>query len=185
MFRLRRLAVALSDCRTRFWRCESGSPALEFAMVSPIIIALLFCMVQVAIIFLAQRYLEAASEAGARLVLTNQVNGMTQTQFQTAICSEMTALFTCGKLIVDLEQAPSNAASMSGAMPQFNANGTLKNPTNFSIAPPPAKMMLIVMYQWPVFGGPLGLTFADASLGNGTMLMVSTQIFQIEPQNIL
>jgi hypothetical protein len=35
------------------------------------------------------------------------------------------------------------------------------------------------MYQWPVFGGPLGLNFA--TLGNGTLLMVSTQVFQIEP----
>jgi len=40
-------------------------------------------------------------------------------------------------------------------------------------------MLLVVMYPWPVFGGPLGLNFAN--LGNGAMLMASTQIFRVEP----
>ena len=179
MSRLKRLAGEGGAYWNRFRASESGSPAIEFALVSPIIIALLFSMVQVSVIFLAKFYLEAAAEAGARLVLTNQVNGMTQAQFQTAICGEITALFTCGNIIVQLEQAPSSAAGMATAMPQFNAKGTLTNPTTFSLAPSPSKMMLVVMYQWPVFGGPLGLNFA--TLGNGTLLMVSTQVFQIEP----
>jgi Flp pilus assembly protein TadG len=147
--------------------------------VAPFIIAMMLAMVQVTVIFLAKGYLEAATEAGARLVLTNQVNGMTQVQFHTAICSKITALFTCGNLIVDLNQAPSSVVAMSSAMPQFTSKGTLVNPTNFSIMPSPAKMMLIVMYQWPVFGGPLGLNFAN--MGNGMLLMVSTQVFQMEP----
>lgn len=179
MWRSRTSGVEWDACWKRFWRCERGSPAVEFALVSPIIIALLFCMVQVSVIFLAKFYLESAAEAGARLVLTNQVNAMTQAQFQTAICSEITALFTCANLIVQLEQAPATAAAMTAAMPQFNANGTLLNPTNFSLAASPSKMMLVVMYQWPVFGGPLGLNFA--TFGNGTLLIASTQVFQIEP----
>ena len=40
-------------------------------------------------------------------------------------------------------------------------------------------MLLVVMYPWPVYGGPLGLDFAN--LGNGKMLMTSTQVFRIEP----
>jgi hypothetical protein len=40
-------------------------------------------------------------------------------------------------------------------------------------------MLLVVMYPWPVYGGPLGLNFSN--MGNGTMLMTSTQVFRIEP----
>ena len=40
-------------------------------------------------------------------------------------------------------------------------------------------MLLVVMYPWPVYGGPLGLNFAN--MGNGKMLMTSTQVFRIEP----
>jgi hypothetical protein len=42
-------------------------------------------------------------------------------------------------------------------------------------------MLLVVMYPWPVYGGPLGLNFSN--LGNGKMLMTSTQVFRIEPQS--
>ena len=163
----------------RYFRCDRATTAIEFAFVSPIIVALLLATAQVAVIFIAQSYLETVGEVGMRTVLTNQANALTQAQFKTQICSNLTALFTCGSLIVDVEQAPTNAAAMAAAMPQFDSTGKLKNPTNFVIAPAPAKMLLVVMYQWPVVGGPLGLNFG--SLGNGTFLLVSTQVFQIEP----
>jgi hypothetical protein len=35
------------------------------------------------------------------------------------------------------------------------------------------------MYDWPVFGGPLGLGLANQ--GNGTFLMVGTAVFKTEP----
>ena len=41
-------------------------------------------------------------------------------------------------------------------------------------------MMLVVMYQWPVIGMPsMGFNFSN--MGNGTFLLVSTQVFQVEP----
>ena len=54
-----------------------------------------------------------------------------------------------------------------------------RNPTTFTVVPAPNKMLLIVMYQWPVISGPLGMMFGG--LGNGDFLLVSTQVFQIEP----
>jgi hypothetical protein len=44
---------------------------------------------------------------------------------------------------------------------------------------PGEDMLLVVIYPWPVYGGPLGLNFAN--LGSGEMLMTSTQVFRIEP----
>ena len=72
---------------------------------------------------------------------------------------------------------------MAAAMPQFNANGSLQTASlSYSItsAVAPAKMMLVIMYQWPVIGMPsFGFNFAN--MGNGTYLLVSTQVFQVEP----
>jgi Flp pilus assembly protein TadG len=152
---------------------------MEFAVLAPVIIALILATLQVALIFLAKAYLETATESASRLVMTNQANSLTQAQFQAQLCNSISALFTCANLIVELQPAPTSAAQMNAAMPQFDANGVLTTPTSYSIAAAPAKMMLIVMYQWPVIGGPFGLTFAN--LGNGKLLMSSTQIFQIEP----
>jgi len=163
----------------KFLCCESGGPAAEFALVAPIIIAVILAALEVAEIFLAKAYLETATETAARFVMTNQANSMTQAQFQSQVCAEITALFTCANVIVQLETAPSSASQMSAAMPTFTSTGALTTPTTFSISAAPAKMILTVMYQWPVFGGMLGLNFSN--LGNGKLLMTSTQIFQIEP----
>ena len=163
----------------RFLRCGRGGTAMEFAVLAPVVIAVILAALEVALIFLAKSYLETATEAAARFVMTNQANSMTQAQFKTQVCNEIGALFNCANLIVELEQAPTSVTQMSAAMPQFDSSGTLTNPTSFSIAAAPAKMMLIVMYQWPVLGGIMGLNFG--SLGNGALLMTSTQIFQIEP----
>jgi Flp pilus assembly protein TadG len=179
VFELR--GVPRSSACERFWRCERGGPAIEFAALAPLFFALVYASLQVALIFLAKAYLETATETAARFVLTNQANSLTQAQFKTQVCKEIGALFTCANLIVELEQAPASASAMNAAMPQFNSTGALVAPTSYSIAAAPAKMILIVMYQWPVFGGPLGLNFGN--LGNGALLMTSTQIFQIEPSS--
>jgi len=81
--------------------------------------------------------------------------------------------------IAELEQAPNNAAAMPAALPQFDTHGNLINPTTYNIVPAPNKMLLVVMYQWPVVAGPVGLVFGG--LGNGNFLLVSTHVFQIEP----
>lgn len=162
-----------------FWRCDKGVNAIEFAFVVPLVIAFLLATLQVAIIFTAQAYLNEVAEKGVRTVLTNQANNLTQSQFATTICSDVTALFNCANLIVQLQPAPSSAANMSSALPQFDANGNLLNPTTYTLAPAPAQMLLTVMYQWPVIGGPLGLNFGN--VGNGMFLLVSTHVFMIEP----
>jgi Flp pilus assembly protein TadG len=171
--------VASRSALARFWRCDKGVNAIEFAFVVPIIIAILLATAQVGVIFIAQAYLNEVAEAGMRTVLTNQANNLTQQQFKTSICSDVAALFNCNNLIVQLQQAPTTPTSMANAMPQFDNNGNLTQQTTYTLAPAPAQMLLIVMYQWPVIGGPLGLNFG--SLGNGAYLLVSTQVFMIEP----
>ena len=184
--------MPLSQFRTvtwaalRFARDARAATAIEFAMVAPLFIALILATLQVGIVFLAKSYLETGAENGARLVLTNQAvtttsgvtTPMTQAQFQAAICAQFNALFNCSQLVVQLEPLPSTATSLSTLIPQFNADGTLKNPTSYATGSSGENMLLIVMYPWPVFGGPLGLSFA--SFGNGTLLLASTQIFRIE-----
>jgi Flp pilus assembly protein TadG len=172
-----RRAVALRIARYR--GCESATTAIEFAFVAPIIVAILLATMQVAVIYTAQSYLDAVTEKAMRVVLTNQAYALTQSQFKAQVCANVTALFNCNNLIVQLGPAPANAAAMAAAMPQFNANGALASPTTFNPGAPNTKMLLTVMYQWPVVGGPLGLTFAN--LGNGAHLLTSNQVFYVEP----
>ena len=76
--------------------------------------------------------------------------------------------------------APATSTTITTSAPTFNSSGALSNslpyqqPTSGQIA------VLQVLYQWPVIGLPFGWNFAN--LGNGTYLMMSTQVFQVEPQ---
>jgi Flp pilus assembly protein TadG len=172
---------AVSAPLLRFWRCDSGVNAIEFAFVVPFIVTLLLATTQIAVVFIAQAYLGYVSEAAMRIVLTNQAGSMKQSDFKTAVCNKIVTLFNCGNLVVDLEPAPTSVSNMSSALPKFDSAGNLIKTTNYSVAPAPAKMMLVVMYQWPIVGGPLG--FSLGNMGNGTLLMSSTQVFQIEPSS--
>ena len=163
----------------RFARCERGATAIEFIFVAPIIIAIVLATAQVAVIFVAQSYLDNMAEDAMRTVLTNQAYTLTQTQFQTAVCQNITALFSCGNVIVDLEPAPTSASGITSALPQFTASGALKNTTNFVVGSQNTQMILTLMYQWPVISGPLGVSFSN--MGNGTYLLISTQVFYKEP----
>jgi Flp pilus assembly protein TadG len=175
IFLLERIAGVASQFR----RCERGATAIEFIFVAPIIMAIVLVTAQVSVIFLAQSYLDNMAEDAMRTVLTNQAYTLTQAQFKTAVCANLTALFNCSNLIVDLEAAPSSASAITSALPQFNSSGQLVKPTSFVVGGQYTPMILTLMYQWPVISGPLGFTFGN--MGNGTHLLISTQVFYKEP----
>jgi Flp pilus assembly protein TadG len=166
-----------------FARNESASPAVEFALVFPIFIGVVLATLQATTIFLVEAFFESAVEEAARIVLTNQTGSLTTAQFQTEVCNQLTALFTCAQVIVELEPLPAGTTNLTSLLPQFNANGSLASTPPVDVGAgagtPGEDMLLVVMYPWPVYGGPLGLNFAN--LGSGEMLMTSTQVFRIEP----
>ena len=176
---LRRLLNAGRRAVAAFAARQDGGPAAEFALVAPIFIVVIYATVQCAIIYICNAYLETGAEAAARQVLTNQSTSLTLAQFKSAVCNNLPALFNCTGLMVGLQPATS-ITSISTAAPNFNTDGTL-NSTLPYVQPTAGQIgVLQVMYQWPVIGLPLGWNFAN--LGNGTYLMMSTQVFKVESQ---
>jgi Flp pilus assembly protein TadG len=162
---------------------ETGSPAVEFALVFPIFIGIVLATLQAASIFLVKAFFESAAEEAARIVQTNQTSTLTAAQFQTEVCNQLTALFSCAKVTVELEPLPAGTTNLTALLPTFDSKGNLVGTPTVDVGVNAGSsgtdMLLVVMYPWPVYGGPLGLNFAN--LGNGTMLMTSTQVFRIEP----
>src|ERR1700760_5133193 len=56
----------------RFRRSRRASAALEFAMVAPIFFALLFAIIETALVFFSGQVLETITQNSARVVLTGQ-----------------------------------------------------------------------------------------------------------------
>lgn len=168
---------------SRAGRDGAGTTAIEFAFVAPITIALMLATLQASVIFLAKAYFESGAETAARLVLTNQALNYSVAQFKSAVCDQLTALFDCTQVVVELEPIPPGTTNLSGLLPTFDASGKVQGTPTVAVgaaaASPGTDMLLVVMYPWPVFGGPAGLNFAN--FGTSSMLLTSTQIFRIEP----
>ena len=147
---------------------ETGSPAVEFALVFPIFIAVVLATLQAGTIFLAKAFFESGAEQAARVVLTNQTGSLTAAQFKTEICNQLTALFNCAQLTIELEPLPAGATNLSALLPTFDSHGNLVGTPTVDVGANAAAsgtdMLLVVMYPWPVYGGRL----ASISLTWGT-----------------
>jgi Flp pilus assembly protein TadG len=166
--------------RGGFLADENASTAVEFGLVAAPFIALLVAIIQTFLVIFAQQLLQTVVTQSSRLVLTNQAAGLSQSQFGQQVCNQVRILFDCNNLMVDVETYASFAAA-NASMPtlSFNAQGQVTNTWQFNPGGPGDVVIVRVMYQWPVFGGPLG--FNLATLSNGNRLIMGVAAFQNEP----
>jgi len=162
----------------RFARQKDGAAAVEFALVAAPFLAMVFAIMETALIFFAGQALETSAAEGARLIMTGQAQtqGYNQAAFKNAVCAGVYGLFDCqGGLVVDVK----NYTSFSGidtSKPITNGVANL----NASYAPggPGDIVVVRLMYQWPVYVSLLGLNLSD----NGSnRLLMATVAFRNEP----
>ena len=165
-----------------FARREDGTAALEFAIVAAPFIALILATMQTALAFFAGQVLESAVVDSSRQILTGSAQNasMTQSGFATAVCAKVQTLFNCSNLMIDVQTATSFSAANT-AMPTltFNGQGAVTNSWSWQPGNPGDIVVMRVMYQWPVFLGPLGLSLSNES--NGKLLLMATTTFKNEP----
>lgn len=163
----------------RFIQTESGATAVEFALVAPPFLALLYAILQTTLVFFAQQVLQTATMQAARLIMTGQAQAgnYTASQFQQAVCANATTLFNCSGIYVNV-QTFSSFSSVTMLNPV--SNGTFSS-SGMSYSPGGTGDIEVVQvfYQWPVWPGPLGFSLANAS-GN-TNVLVATAAFRNEP----
>jgi len=159
---------------------ENAATAVEFGLVAAPFIALLVAIMQTFLVIFAQQLLQTVVTQSSRLVLTNQTAGMTQAQFATQVCDQVRIIFNCNSLMIDVETYASFAAGNT-SLPtlSFNAQRQVTNSWQFNPGGPGDIVVVRIMYQWPVFGGPLGFNLSN--LGNGNRLIMASAAFQNEP----
>jgi len=165
----------------RMLREQSGAAAVEFAMVAAPFLAMVFAILETAIVFFAGQVLETAAADSARLIMTGQAQtaGMDAARFKDAVCAKIYGIFNCaGSLYVDVKNYPT-FASVNVAKP-IDANGNVQT-ADFGYAPggPGDIVVVRLMYQWPVFVSLLGLNLSDTT--GSKRLLMSTVAFRNEP----
>jgi len=164
-----------------FIRRQDGATTIEFGMVAAPFLAMVFAIMETAIVFFAGQALETAGADSARLIMTGQAQtqGFDQAKFKQAVCGKIYGLFSCASgLYVDVKNYSSFAAVNTGK--PIDSNGNLQT-VNFGYAPggPCAIVVVRLMYQWPVYVSLLGLNLADSA--GSKRLIMSTTAFRNEP----
>ena len=166
-------------CR-RFVRQQDGSAAVEFALVATPFLALLFAIIETAMVFFAGQTLEAAAADSARLIMTGQAQtkNFSAADFKTQVCNRIYGLFDCaGGVYVDVKSY-SSFASINTAAPV-----TAKNFNTGSMGYSPGTVGDIVVvslyYQWPIYVSMLGNSLDN--LNGGKRLLAATSVFRVEP----
>jgi Flp pilus assembly protein TadG len=163
----------------RFRRNRGGSAAVDFALVAPVFFALLFAIIETAIMFFASQVLETITQESARMILTGQAQtaSYTPAQFKTYVCSQIPALFNCANVYVDVE----SYTTFSGVTINSQIDGSKNFINNMQYNPggPGDIVVVRVFYAWQLFVTGLGYNISNMS-GN-QRLLVATAAFRNEP----
>jgi Flp pilus assembly protein TadG len=170
---------ALASAR-KLLRREDGSAAIEFAVVAAPFLALLFAVMESALMFFADQTLETAVAESSRLILTGQAQNQSfnLANFQTAVCQNLSSMFTCNNVLIDVETAQSFCSANTSLPIQ---NGQIQNNFSFTPGNPGDIVVVRLMYQWPVYVSLLGLSNALSNMSGSNYLMMATAAFRNEP----
>src|SRR4029078_4599572 len=100
--------VGQSKFVKRFARAQEGAAAVEFALVAAPFLALLFAIIETALVFFAGQTLEYAVTQSGRVIMTWQADAgaYDQAAFKTQVCARIIALFDCAnKLYVNVQKS--------------------------------------------------------------------------------
>ncbi len=165
----------------RFIRQQDGATAVEFAMVAAPFLAMVFAIVETALVFFAGQALETAGADSARLIMTGQAQtqGYDQAQFKQAVCARIYGLFRLHERPLcrreELHDIQFHQYDEAGRQQRQLANQQLWLPAGG----PGSIVVVRLMYQWPVYVSLLGLNLADSA--GSTRLLMSTVAFRNEP----
>src|SRR3954451_25360078 len=84
---------------------DRGATAVEFGLVAAPFLALIIALIQTFLVFFAQQLLESVVRQSARLVMTGQVDTLSQADFKQKVCDQVRIFFTCSGLMVDMQVA--------------------------------------------------------------------------------
>jgi Flp pilus assembly protein TadG len=166
----------------RFRRNRRGSAAVEFALVAPMFFALLFAIIEVAMVFFASQVLETVTQDAARQIMTGQAQGAayTQSQFKDYVCGNIGVLFDCaGGVYIDVQNYPAFTSLPNPLPDPIDATGNFVNNMKYCPGSDGDIVVVRLYYQWKLY--ITGLGFNISNMSGGKRLLTATAAFKNEP----
>ena len=172
--------VPKTNILRRFHRNRRGSAAVEFALVAPIFFAVLFAIIELALVFFASQILETVTQDTSRLIMTGQAQNASYTQasFKDAVCAKLTVMFDCVNGVSIDVQSYKQFSTVDVADP-IDAGKNFVPPNNYLPGGPGDIVVVRLFYKWPLF--VTGLGFNPANIAGNKRLLTATAAFQNEP----
>jgi Flp pilus assembly protein TadG len=167
----------------RFRRSRKAGAAVEFAIVAPIFIGLLFAILETALMFFASQVLESMTQQSARVILTGQAQehspAYTNATFlNNVVCAQIPAIFSCANISVDVKSY-STFASVTFPSQIDNNGNFISNNLSFNPGNPGDIVVLRVFYPWQLFVTRFGFNLSN--MANSQRLLIATATFMNEP----
>ena len=172
--------VPKTNILRRFGRNRKGAAAVEFALVAPMFFAVLFAIIEMALVFFASQILETVAQDTSRLIMTGQAQNaaFTQAQFKNAVCAKLVTMFDCvNGVSIDVQSYP-QFSSVDISDP-IDAGKNFVPPNNYLPGGPGDIVVVRLFYKWPLY--VTGLGFNIANVGTNQKLLTATAAFQNEP----
>ena len=164
----------------RFIRHRKGTAAIEFAFIAVPFLALMFAIMETALVFFAGQTLETAVADAGRLIMTGQAQngGFSQDDFKKAVCGDVTsALLDCNNIYVSVTNYSSFSAVNN--TPPVNNGQFDTTKMNYSPGGPNCIVPVQVYYQWPIYVSLLSDNLS--TLSGNYRLLAATAVFRNEP----
>jgi Flp pilus assembly protein TadG len=173
----------------QFLRNRDGATAIEFSLVALPFFALLFAIIETALIFWSSQVLETAVADAARRIYTGQFQNensdplLTPDQiaarFREDICARVTALFACNDLVaVDVRSFAGAFPSQGLPLPvndgEFDASSF-----GYQSSGPSDIVVVRAAMAYPILIALMNP--AQSNLNNGKRLIMATTAFRNEP----
>jgi Flp pilus assembly protein TadG len=182
----RKLKAALA----RFARAERGATAVEFGLICLPVMAMLFGVIELVLVFLVSTTLETAVETASRTIRTGdfqQSATPTKAAFRTMVCAEMSWLGPgcTDNLYVEARTfATFGAMAASPPVPSVTfVDETVGHDadTCWATGQPSDIVLVRTYYRWKLFTPLLNAALENMGGGSGARLISTTTAFRNEP----
>lgn len=160
-------------------RSQSGSVAIEFAILALPFFLLVLAILEIAFLFTAELVLDKGTAYAGRMIRVGKVQQqkMTRDEFAALTCTQVKIMLDCNKLVIDVRSYPSfDQVPLNVPM-----NGDDIDSSKFQFDPGRGGTIVSVrtFYKWPILTAVLRQFFARTQDGSAVLMSMST--FRTEP----
>ena len=170
---LKRLTAALIHDR-------GGATAVEFALVAPPFLLLLFAIMEIGMVLVASSTLEDSVYDAGRIIRTGslQMSGNGIEVFEPLVCGGLYGLIACDDLVIDVRQFDTFGGVVLPDV--FNEDGEVDEESLEFLPGGPEDIVVVRVYGvWHALTPGLKYIFGDASTGG--LKMTTATVFRNEP----